>query len=134
MPIVIVDDSATNLAVLKSLSAKCYNGTAKGFMDSEAAAAFLAANAVDLIVVDYSMPGLNGVDFIRVVRSSPLHRTTPIVMVTHSSDQAVRVEALEAGATEFLNKPVDAIEFKARIKNLLTLQEAARKGAPDAAD
>jgi putative two-component system response regulator len=131
MAIVIVDDSATNLAVLKSLSARIYQGEAKAFIDSELAAAYLADHEADLIVVDYSMPGLNGVDFIRKVRSGPLHRATPIVMVTHSSDQSVRLQAMQAGATDFLNKPVEAIEFKTRVANLLI--EGARRGSPEAA-
>jgi putative two-component system response regulator len=49
-------------------------------------------------------------------------------MVTHSADLAVRARALEAGATDFLNKPVDAIEYKARIKHLLSQKELAPSG------
>jgi CheY-like chemotaxis protein len=120
MAIVIVDDSPTNLAVLKSLSSSVYQGEAKAFLSARAAADYLAANAADLIVVDYSMPDLNGIDFIREVRASPRHQTTPIVMVTHSADHSVRLQALEAGATDFLNKPVEAIAYKARLRELLS--------------
>jgi DNA-binding response OmpR family regulator len=123
MAIVIVDDSPTNLAVLRSLSANVYKGEAKAFTNARTAADHLAGNAADLIVVDYSMPDLNGVDFIHEVRAHAHHKTTPIVMVTHSADLAVRARALEAGATDFLNKPVDAIEYKARIKHLLSRHE-----------
>ena len=123
MAIVIVDDSPTNLAVLKSLAANVYKGEAKSFTNARAAAEYLAVNAADLIVVDYSMPDINGIDFIREVRARAQHQTTPIVMVTHSADHAVRKEALAAGATDFLNKPVEAIEYKARIKQLLSLNE-----------
>jgi two-component system, response regulator RpfG len=128
VPIVIVDDSPTNLAVLKSLSAKVHNGEAKSFADSRVAAEFLKETPAELIVVDYSMPRLNGVDFIREVRASAANAETPIVMVTQSSDEAVRTAALAAGATDFLNKPVNAIEFKERIKYLLELR-ADRKAA-----
>jgi putative two-component system response regulator len=129
MAIVIVDDSPTNLAVLKSLSANVYKGEAKAFTNARSAANHLAGNAADLIVVDYSMPDLNGVDFIIEVRAHPHHRTTPIVMVTHSADLTVRARALEAGATDFLNKPVDAIEYKARLKDLLSRTEPAPVGS-----
>lgn len=119
MPIVIVDDSPTNLAVLKSLSMKSHVGEAKGFSNPGQAMAFLKANPARLIVIDYSMPGLNGIDFIREIRASTLNQGTPVVMVTHSADHAVRKAALKAGATDFVTKPVDAVQFKARIKDLL---------------
>jgi putative two-component system response regulator len=123
MAIVIVDDSPTNLAVLKSLSANIYKGEVKAFTNARAAVQHLADHSVDLIVVDYSMPDLNGIDFIREIRANPRHLSTPLVMVTQSSDLLVRTRAIEAGATDFLNKPVDAIEFKVRIKHLLSLNE-----------
>jgi len=133
MAIVIVDDSTTNLIVLRSLSAKIYKDETKAFTDSEVAASYLATNPADLIVVDYSMPVLNGVDFIRAVRSSPLHTTTPIIMVTNSSDQSVRLQAMKAGATDFLNKPVEAIEFKSRVTEHLLRHDAQQKAAAIAA-
>jgi putative two-component system response regulator len=122
MPIVIVDDSPTNLAVLRSLSAKVHSGEAKAFADARVAADYLKENVAVLIVVDFSMPRLNGVDFIREIREGSVNRSTPIVMVTSSTERAVRAAALEAGVTDFLNKPVDAIEFKERIKYLLDRQ------------
>lgn len=119
MAIVIVDDSPTNLVVLKSLSSRIHEGGAMAFVEPEAAASYLEQTAADLVVVDYEMPGLNGVEFIRRVRASVPNKATPIVMVTHSSDRSVRVRAIEAGATAFLNKPVDALEFKTRVADLL---------------
>lgn len=129
MAIVIVDDSTTNLIVLKSLSAKIYKDETKAFTDSNEAASYLLENPADLVVVDYSMPGLNGVDFIKAVRASPLHQATPIIMVTNSSDMSVRVQAMKAGATDFLNKPVEAIEFKARVTQHLLAHDAYQKAA-----
>lgn len=127
MAIVIVDDSTTNLIVLKSLSAKIYKGETKPFTDARDAVAWLETNRAELIVVDYSMPGMNGVEFIAAVRASAINGITPIIMVTNSSDQSVRLQAMKAGATDFLNKPVEAIEFKARVMEHLLAHDAALK-------
>lgn len=129
MAIVIVDDSPTNLAVLKSLAANVYDGETKAFTSPRAAAEYLAENTADLIIVDFSMPDLNGIEFIHKLRARPEHKSTPIVMVTHFSDLVVRQKALEAGATDFVNKPVEAIEFKSRIKQLLSKKPSSEPAA-----
>lgn len=119
MQIAVVDDSPTNLAVLKSIAAKMNDGDAIGFAKSPEAANYLKTNQAMLIVVDYSMPHLNGVDFVRGLRREGVNRDTPIIMVTHSIDDDIRVEAVEAGVTDFLRKPVDAISFKAILQQHL---------------
>ena len=129
MAILIVDDSPTNLAVLKSLASSVYDGEARAFASARAALDYLQREPVDLIVVDYAMPDLNGIAFIREVRETSGHAATPIVMVTHSADQRVRAEALEAGATDFVNKPVNAVEFKSRIKGLLAMKQSRSSAA-----
>lgn len=133
MTIVIVDDSVTNLIVLRSLSASACNSTAIGFSDTDTATAYLERNTADLIVLDYSMPKMNGVQLTTLIRDMAHHRTTPIVMVTHSTDHQTRMCALQAGATAFLNKPVAAAEFKSTVANLLNCKPAnAVIGAPSA--
>jgi putative two-component system response regulator len=122
MKIVVVDDSVTNLIVLKSLSSSLENSSAKGFGDPEVAADYLSENAVDAIVLDFSMPKLNGIQLIERIRSMPLHYSTPIIMVTHASDHATRMCALSAGATAFFSKPIDAANFKAILKNVVEAQ------------
>lgn len=119
MNIVVVDDSVTNLIVLKSLSAHVQNGRAQGFSDPEAAAAYLCDHAADAVVLDFSMPKLNGVQLIERIRAMPNHKSTPIVMVTHATDHATRMCALSAGATAFLSKPVDAANFKETLRKLI---------------
>jgi putative two-component system response regulator len=121
MAVVIVDDSVTNLVVLKSLMASVRSSEIVTFSDSEKAAQYLATHGSDLIIVDYSMPKMNGIEFISTVRRQPHHAETPIVMVTQQSDREVRMRALDVGATDFLSKPVDPSEFKARARNLLKL-------------
>ncbi|WP_163367453.1 response regulator, partial [Klebsiella aerogenes] len=75
----------------------------------------------DLVLVDYVMPGLDGIALTRSLRRLPGYEQIPIVMVTTSLDERVRVEALEAGATDFLSKSPDASEIRARLRNMVNL-------------
>lgn len=125
MTIVVVDDSITNLVVLKHLASDHSSAAVRAFSKPEEARDYLGANAADIIVVDCEMPGINGIDFIAQVRRLAQHAHTPIVMVTHNQANETRMRALAAGATDFLSKPVDPIEFKVRIRNLLRLKAPA---------
>lgn len=125
MKIVVVDDSVTNLVVLKCLSASVNAAEVAPFTDSVAACKHLSENPADVIVVDYSMPKMNGIEFIHAVRQHARHARTPILMVTGQGDRDTRLKALEAGATEFLNKPLDAAEFKARLRMFTPVAPAA---------
>ncbi|MEQ1671851.1 MAG: response regulator [Hyphomicrobium sp.] len=116
MEIVIIDDSATTLAILRSLCAKIGDATAKGFSDPVEALDYLQSNPVALVVADYSMPRLTGIELIKRLRATTLHHSTPIVMVSASLERAVQNRAIEVGATAFINKPVNAKDLKACIQ------------------
>ncbi len=76
----------------------------------------------DLVLTDYVMPGMDGVAFTRVLRTIPDCADVPLVVVTVVDDRNIRYEALDAGATDFLNRPIDQHECRARCRNLLTLR------------
>ncbi len=120
MCIIIIDDSPTNLIVLKRLA-----GAAKRpvqtFSSSRSAGLFLTTNCADLVIVDCEMPDMNGIELIAAIRTNIHHARTPIVMVTRHSDAELRKQALRAGATDFISKPVDPLEFRVRVTNLLRL-------------
>jgi response regulator RpfG family c-di-GMP phosphodiesterase len=82
-----------------------------------------------LVVVDYVLPEFDGVEFIHRLRSIDRHRETPVVMVTTTDRKSIRIAALEAGAIDFLTKPVDPAEWRARIRNILSLIEGRQKTA-----
>jgi putative two-component system response regulator len=115
MTIVLIDDDATTLAIQKRYAKKFRGVEPMAFTDSEQAAKYLHANKVDLIVVDYSMPKMNGCDLIRALRAGGPNRTTPIVMVTSSAFESLKGKIMIAGAQDFLTKPVSAADFKARV-------------------
>jgi putative two-component system response regulator len=70
------------------------------------------------------MPEMDGVEITLRLRARDSYRLVPIIMVTSDSDQHLRVDAINAGATDFLNKPFDRTELLARVRNLLALRKA----------
>lgn len=76
----------------------------------------------DLVVVDYLMPNLTGIDVTEALRLRPDYHAIPIVMITAERDSEIRLKALLAGVNDFLNKPFDPIELRARITNLMSLR------------
>jgi diguanylate cyclase (GGDEF)-like protein/PAS domain S-box-containing protein len=120
--IVIIDDSESNIKVFSKLSeVACPDAVVKAFSNPLAALDWLEEREASLIVADYKMPGMTGADLTREVRLRPLCAETPVIIVTAYHDRNFRVEALEAGATDFLLSPIDFSEFQARVRNLLKL-------------
>ncbi len=76
----------------------------------------------DLIITDVMMPGMDGFEFAKFVRSKPEYRLTPLVMLTALSSQDDRIQAFDIGVSDYLNKPFNERELKARITNLLALK------------
>jgi two-component system response regulator RpfG len=69
------------------------------------------------------MPGMNGIEFLRLARCLPRGKHVPIIMITSHEQADIRYQALKLGATDFLNKPIDHAECRARFHNLLQLQQ-----------
>src|SRR4249920_2202798 len=83
---------------------------------------FARNNRVDMVLTDYKLPEFDGVQLVRQIRGLPHCIDVPIVVITVVDDRRVRYEALEAGATDFLIKPLDEHETRARCANLLELR------------
>lgn len=124
MRVVVVEDNSTNLAVLCRLISRLDAVDVEGFTSAEAALEDAKQRPCDVMVVDNIMPGMNGLDLVPLIRALPSHFFVPIVMVTADADRATRLAAIEAGATDFLAKPVDPVELKSRLSNLLALRAA----------
>jgi response regulator RpfG family c-di-GMP phosphodiesterase len=134
--ILVVDDSDVERAIyVRILLTLHLPGTMIpiAFADPTKALTWSESNDFDLAIVDYSMPGINGLDFISALRGNPAHRDTPIVMVTSATEHDVRYRALALGANDFVTKPIDRIEFIARVQNMLALSRSYRKLADRAA-
>jgi diguanylate cyclase (GGDEF)-like protein/PAS domain S-box-containing protein len=119
--ILIVDDESANRRLLQVLlRPKGYvTRTATGGRE---ALACIAADRPDLILLDVMMPGLDGRAVASAVKADPATRNIPIIMVTAQGDREARLAALDAGAEDFLTKPVDRAELWLRVRNLLRLK------------
>ena len=135
MDAVILDDMELNNVLLAEAVRAIPDCIPRTFTRPADALAYLAGHAaeVGIAITDYDMPGMNGVQFIEAARAVPGLRHVPIVMVTSNDQRALRREALAAGATDFLAKPVDPVEIRARVTNLLALRRAMRDEADRAA-
>ncbi len=123
MKVVIVDDTHINLVLMTRLMEKIDDVTTVAFQSAQEALAWCLANPYDLLILDYMMPDLNGLEFMRQLGGNPRERA-PVLMVTASPEVEVRHRALESGANDFLIKPIDKIEFLARTRNMLELRRA----------
>jgi putative two-component system response regulator len=131
--ILVVDDNATNLTLFRHLLRKLDGAEVECFADSVAALGWCADHEPDLILLDYMMPVMDGLEFIRRLQLIPGRVDVPVVMVTADTESDVRHQALELGAQDFLTKQVDKIELMARVKNLLALRKSRRQLANRAA-
>jgi len=124
--VVVVDDTEINLRLLETLIARLENCDCHSFSCPKTALAFCSDNSVDLLIVDYMMPEMDGIEWIRQLRQVSSQSSTPVLMITANEAKSVRYDALESGADDFLTKPVDAVEFVARTRNMLKLSAANR--------
>ena len=131
--VVIVDDTPINLTLFAALVKKMDDCQTSTFVDAREGLAWAQNNDFDLAVVDYMMPELDGIKFIELLRQTPGKESLPVLMITANDQKHVRYLALNAGATDFLTKPVDQTEFLARAANMLVLSDARKKLADRAA-
>ncbi|MGB6327298.1 MAG: HD domain-containing phosphohydrolase [Halarcobacter sp.] len=121
MQIVSIDDNKNNLFLIESMCVEIELNV-KSFFDPLEALMYVLKNHVDMIVIDYMMPNLNGIDFIKEFRNK--NKKVPIIMVTASGDNdQIHKNAFDAGVNDFLSKPVNSLLFKARVLNLLDSYE-----------
>ena len=123
MTIVVVDDDRINLALIRRLVGQIGHEV-ETFVDAESAMARLVDLRPMLIITDYRMPGIDGLEMVQQLRERPHLADTPILMVTSSDERRIRLQAFAAGVTDFLTKPIDPTELRARAQALLRLSEA----------
>jgi class 3 adenylate cyclase len=95
--------------------------------DGDTALAMIAAAAPDLVLLDVQMPGMSGFDVCRRLKANEATALLPVVLVTALEDQESRVRGIEAGADDFLSKPVRREELIARVKTLRRLHETRKE-------
>ena len=122
--VMIIDDQSVGRAILeqiiKTIGQDIETHT---FSDPFEALHFAQLNMMDLVLTDYKMPKMDGISVIKELRKIPLYLEVPMIVVTIIEEKGIRYEALESGATDFLTKPVDQHECRARCRNLLTMRK-----------
>ncbi len=131
--ILIVDDARVSLQIYTRMLRPIVDAVCITYESSAEALAWAATADPDLVFIDYRMPAPDGLEFIERFRAMATKTMTPIVMITASQELDVRHRALELGATDFLTKPADPVEFLARARNLLALRDGNKKLADHAA-
>ncbi len=122
--VMIIDDQLTSRIILETIVQSIgTNIKVKTFDNAITALDVIASEPPDLIIADYKMPELDGVEFTRQLRTIPSCNDVPVIIITIIEEKTVMYQALEAGATDFLTKPVDHYECKVRCRNLLTMRQ-----------
>lgn len=120
--ILVVDDNQDNVVLMRELL------SSRGYEVLTAATAEEAQEVIhrqppDLILLDVIMPGKSGYELCRELKEDPLTRLIPVVMITGLTDREDKIRGIEAGADDFLNKPIFPEELFARVNSLLKLKE-----------
>jgi CheY-like chemotaxis protein len=135
--LLVVDDSEINRDMLKRrLERKGYRViTAE---NGQQALELVARDPIDLVLLDVMMPGLSGLDVLRILRTTPAGKDLPVIMATARSDSTDIVEALDAGANDYVIKPLDLpvviARVEAQLRGRASAVAAAEKPAPPAAE
>jgi signal transduction histidine kinase/DNA-binding response OmpR family regulator len=119
--VLIVDDERHNRELLEIMLKP------EGFLllsaaSGEEALALMARQPPDLILLDVMMPGMSGYDVAGKIKSDPATKNIPVIMLTALDDRNARMLGLNAGAEDFLTKPVDRPELSVRVRNLLRIK------------
>jgi two-component system cell cycle response regulator len=119
--ILVVDDIEANVRLLEAkLTAEYYDVMTA--YDGPTAIAMAAAESPDIVLLDVMMPGMDGFEVCRRLKDDPATRHIPVVLITALDGRGDRIAGLEAGADEFLNKPIDDVMLFSRVRSLTRLK------------
>ena len=119
--ILCVDDEPLNLSLLEAmLTPRGYDVVSA--VNGPEALEKVRTERIDICLLDVMMPGMDGFEVCRGIKSDELHRNIPVVMITSYADMENRIRGIEAGAEDFISKPFDGAEVLARIKMLLRVK------------
>ena len=119
--ILVVDDIEANVRLLEAkLTAEYYDVISAS--DGPTALAMAAEEKPDIVLLDVMMPGMDGFEVCRRMKEDPITRHIPIVLITALDGRSDRINGLEAGADEFLNKPIDDVMLFSRVRSLTRLK------------
>jgi signal transduction histidine kinase len=119
--VLIVDDDPASRILLENVVSRHYRAT---LVDSgEAALRILAAREFDVILLDIMMPGMNGLEVLKLLRENETTSNLPVILVSALADSQDVVRGLQMGASDYVTKPIDVNVILARLKTQLTLKQ-----------
>lgn len=125
MIIYIVDDNETNLDLFETIVRKADPALEPAcFIDPAEALRACEQRMPDVVAVDYMMPGLDGHEFVRRFRALRGADSVPVIMITAEIERQVRRTALDLGVSDFLTKPIDPYETRARLRTIIALRRS----------
>ena len=120
MKILLVDDSSTMRRIqANTLNSLGYNDLVQAEDGADAIKKLKDNPDVKLVLLDWNMPNMNGLDCLKAVKADPTTKAIPVMMVTSEAEKTKIIEAVQAGASNYLVKPFDADSLKAKITALL---------------
>ncbi len=118
MKILIVDDFSTMRRIIKNLLRDLgFNNTSEAD-DGTTALPMLQNDSYDLLISDWNMPGMQGIDLLKAVRADPKMEGLPVIMVTAESKRKQIIEAAQAGVNEYIVKPFTAAILKEKMEKM----------------
>ena len=120
--ILVVDDTQANVAVLVQALKGLYKLAVA--LNGDDAIRFAQEKKPDLILLDIVMPGIDGLEVCRLLKAMPKTREIPIIFITAMDDLSHKTKGFDSGAVDYITKPFDITEVKARVKTHLTLKLA----------
>jgi two-component system response regulator RpfG len=125
--VVIDDDAITRMIIREVVLSISEDINVTDFADATSALDWTQQNSADLVLTDYKMPNMNGLEFLKLFKEHEDNHDTPVIFISSEGDRSVRHSALSSGAIDFLGKPVDHLECKVRCENMLKLQSQNNK-------
>ncbi|MCL2411268.1 MAG: response regulator [Treponema sp.] len=120
--ILVVDDSQVMRNIVKNTFAQmkipfaCLEAE-----NGKKALQLLGANEVSMVFLDWNMPGMDGIEFLKCVRSIPKYEKLPVIMITSERGKFSVIEALQSGATDYIVKPVQEKIFREKVHEIMVL-------------
>ncbi|MFB3816375.1 MAG: response regulator [Candidatus Methylomirabilales bacterium] len=119
MRLLVVDDSSTMRRIIRNnLKAVGYDDVLEA-ENGELAMARLQAEQVDIVITDWNMPVMNGLELVNAMRGCEAHRQIPVLMVTTVAEKEEILKAMQAGVTNYVVKPFDSATLKKKIEQVL---------------
>lgn len=115
--ILVVDDDSLNLRLVEAFLSEHH--IVRGAYSGEEALAVLESESIDLVILDVMMPGMSGYEVCRRIKANESTKFIPVIIITALSSKDDRLRGIEAGADEFLVKPIDRVEVLIRVRTLL---------------